>query len=230
MPDPSPPEPSIPSKEAGTWERILNSSTVTALATVLVTGIFSNLVIGWTQQRNKEREVALLGYKEYLSAQLKSVEQVYDLVGRLRAAAEDLITITSPNFEPARFEGKDRAELRREAIDVQKNFNAVEQEWRRRRESLGFLMVYYHQAQPGTVDAWVKMEKVLNAYSACAEKWHNEHVGEHDSDVTSTPCRTEQAATSSSLAELTKQLAKAQYAPGVGASSATRSRLLTAHR
>lgn len=151
------------------------------------------------------------GTRTICRPQLKNIQEVYDLLGAMRAATDDLITVTRPEFNPERFAGKEKEHVRQQVVDLQHNYNEVERKWLVGRESLGFLMVYYHQARPGVVDAWVKMVTAMDAYSACAKKWRNRHIGDHDTGVGAVPCRAERDAADSRLAELTGQLAKAQY-------------------
>lgn len=194
------------------WKWLLNSNVATALVSLLLTAVLGNLTLAWVQKRNKDHEFKLLAYKEHLAAQLKTVERVYHLVGGVRAAAQDLITVTQPEFSLDRFTGKDARSVRDQVLEVQDRYSKTDQQWRAEREALGFLMVYHHHGRPEVLTAWENMQGALDTYTACAEKWHNSHIGKPASPNLPLPCQRELAETTRLFTAMTLRLAEAQSA------------------
>jgi hypothetical protein len=130
-----------------------------------------------------------------------------------------MIIITGPEYHLRRFGGNDskNAEsIKKQIYDVQHNYNTIIQKWRSEQEALGFLMAYYHHGQPEVLKTWDKMQEGVSAFVACAEEWHNSHIGDQEvsrdngAAGSTDPCRAQAEEASRQLGELRMKLEQTQ--------------------
>lgn len=202
-----------PAESKPWWERLLNATAVTALVGVAGTGVLGHWVAGAVQERTKEREIALASYREYLNAELDTVKATYRLVGSYLSASEDLIFLTGPAFDPSGYEPDQRPVLEQQKQDVRKGYNDVDAQWRKERDSLGFLMAYYHGGDAGVAAAWQAAQKAVDAFNDCAWQWHVTHQLVTDA-VMKAACLSEKAAARDAVSTLTQRLGATRQSVG----------------
>jgi hypothetical protein len=203
-----------PESKKPKWQRFLETTGGTALITVLLGGIFGSIISASFQSSQKEREFqqswlkargdqALIAYKDYLEKQQDIVKRVYERLGGSISAADDLITLTSPEFATTNFEGEQKERVRKYRGDVRDKFGAAERQWRDERGTLGLLMSYYNPKQNAVLGAWKNISNSVTDYFDCASDWLNKHP---ISDESATACKKEKDVFDSNLEELTKAL------------------------
>jgi hypothetical protein len=214
----------MPAEEKAGWLRFLESSGGTALITVVLGGIVGSAITALVQSGLKEREFqqawlkargdqALAAYQQYAESELKTVEKSYDLIGRMLAAAENLISLTEPRFDLAAFAGEDQVRVREQRLALRREYNEADATWRRNREVLGLLMAYYHPGGPQVRAAWRSVQDAVDGYAACALAWYTAHREPSDSQGA---CRTEQQRVQQALDGLNGAIESARQYPWEG--------------
>jgi hypothetical protein len=179
-------EPAAGADRTPAWLQFLQSSGGTALITVVLGGIVGSFITGMVQSAAHEREFdlawlkargdqALGAYRDYLDKEQGLVSQAYGLVGEVAASAETLINLASEGMDWQRVRSEDQSLVMEQRRAVRKAYNDAETRWRRQREALGLLMVFYHQGSPAVSRAWREMDHALSGYLACAETFHEAH-------------------------------------------------------
>ena len=185
------------------WQRFLETTGGAAIITVLIGGVFGQIISSSIQSTLKEREFqqawlkargdqALQANKEYLEKEQEVVLHVYDLIGGCISASEDLISLTSSEFNENNYQGAKLGEIKKIRTKVYENYNAKDYEWRSGRERFKLLIGYYHGGHPTVVDAWDNSQEAVTRYMNCAEKWYKDHPDNTaEGSIIQTACRDE---------------------------------------
>ncbi len=200
----------------------LESSGGAAMVTVLIGGLFGQLITNSIQSWNKEREfqhmwlqergkMALEGYKEYVAGAFQTVRESFDQVGAMAAAARDIIIITQPGFDTSDrspFSGEELRKLVEQKSTIRQRFNEQDAEWRRGKQTLGLLVTFHHGGKPEVARTWSGVAASVDGYVACARRWYLDHLGEP------TPmgeaCREEEEALNHALSAFHRELEAAR--------------------
>jgi hypothetical protein len=169
------------------WQRFLESSGGAAMITVVLGGIFGQVISLSIQKSVKERDFqqqwlkargdqALEAYKEYLIEEKNLIQRVYKLIGQSISATEDLLILSTPEFSPGSYAG---IEDQRKALREQ--YNKVDAAWRSECEELGLLIRYYHRDHPEVAGAWGDVRTSITGYMDCARQWDNQRSQISDS-------------------------------------------------
>jgi hypothetical protein len=194
-----------PDKPKPWWERLLNASAITAAVTVLGAGVLGNWIAATVQNRSKERELALLAYREYLNAELAVVKNACQLLGGYLSASENLIFMTGPAFHSRNYTGDQLKQLEAQKQEMRKEHNTLDAQWRRERASLGLLMSYYHEGRKEIGQAWRNVEVTADQYNLCATQWSSTHPEATEEELRPAPCQKERDAAQEAI-ELLNQL------------------------
>ncbi len=190
------------------WEILANSNALTAFITVLGTGIFGTWLAAGIQERSRRAERALVEHKEHVTAEVETVKRAYDLAGKYISASEDLIAITGPEFDPRRYDGEKRKELESQKAEIRKQHNTIDAEWRHNRESLGYLISFYHHGRTEVITNWHDVQEAMEQYNACASDWSNTHPVATKEELNPPPCKAEKDKVRQQLGELNLALEK----------------------
>jgi hypothetical protein len=195
--------------------RFLDSNGGTALITVLLGGLLGQMISCSIQRQLKDRELqqafikargdqALVGYKEYIDQEQQLVKHAYDLIGNSVSASENLIELTTPEFDPRQYVGEDRETIKKQRESYRRGFNEADEQWQREKEDLGLLMMYYHQGRSGVIASWRSVQDALQKYSDCAQQWYRKQRAptQAPNDV----CRNEKTDFRNKLDQLTGSL------------------------
>lgn len=164
------------------WQRFLETSGGTALVTVLIGGIFGSIISATIQSYQSDRafrdtwlkalgDQALVAHKEYLDKQQETVGRSFGVAGGSISAAEDLITVKSPAFNPTRYEGEAKERQIKFNQSVLDNFNTRDKQWRNERDVLGLLMNYYHPGQNEVQRDWQSLSELITEFMDCSYAW-----------------------------------------------------------
>ena len=156
-------------------ERFAQSKVLAALVTIAGTAGLSNWIAAGIQERSRQHELSLVSYKEFLAKELELISSAYELTGAYLSASEDLIFLTGPAFDPSHFPEAARAKLEAQKQQMRDNYNTVDAEWRKRRESLGLLMGYYHPGNPKIGAAWRNLQEAVDGFNHCVVNWVTQH-------------------------------------------------------
>jgi hypothetical protein len=158
------------------WRVFLESSGGTALITVLIGGIMGTIITALVQVYQKDREFqnawmktrgeqALAAYNDYLTKEQETVKNAYELIGHSISASDDLIDVTTPDWNPSAVEHIDQQ--RSDMID---NYNKIDVRWRTERETVGLLMTYFHHGQRDVASSWHEVQDSVTGYMDCASR------------------------------------------------------------
>lgn len=204
------------------WQRFLETTGGAAIITVLIGGVFGQIISSSIQSSLKEREFqqawlkargdqALQANKEYLEKEQEIVLQVYGLIGGCVSASEDLISLTHSKFNEDNYQGAKLKEVKKIRTKIYENYNDKDYEWRSGRERFKLLIGYYHGGHPTVVDAWDSSQDAVTRYMNCAEKWYHEHPDNTDEDsIIRTACGNEKNDMTRLLKNLNTSLERAR--------------------
>jgi len=207
------------------WLRFLESTGGTALITVLIGGIMGTIITATFQNHNKEREFqrswmqargsqSLVAYGEYLKGEQDNVKRAFDLMGSSIAASENLVTLTENDFDLRRYAGPDRETVRLQRQKIRDDFTKKDEEWRDKKQALGFLMRYFHPESPDVTPAWDEAQASVSVVMDCRRRWYLDHTRDNsfvDQNTAVNACKAEVDATDNKLEHLTKSLERARH-------------------
>ena len=197
----------------GFWsrlERMAGSKVTATVLALLGTAGAGNWIAGRVQDRSRQQELALVSYKEFLAKEIEVVTAAYELTGGYLSASEDLIYLTGPAFDPVRFPEAAREKLEAQKQKLRDGCNTVDAEWRKKRESLGLLMAYYHPGRPGISGAWRQVQEAVDGFNACAVAWTVKHPQATAEELAGAPCGKEKAHVRERIDELNRRLDEAR--------------------
>ena len=157
------------------WQRFLESAGGAALVTVVFGSIAAGIINSLVQEKLKERELALASYEAELKQQQDIATRIVDLVGTSVGAAEDLITLTTQDFDPSGFSGDERKKIINQRTQIRQTYNSTDTQWRVDREKLALLIGLHSYGQSGITEAWGDAQQAVTAYKDCAEDWYTGH-------------------------------------------------------
>lgn len=160
------------------WQRFLESAGGAALVTVLFGSVAAGVINSLVQEKLKEREQALASYQDELKQRQDIGTRVAELVGTSMGAAEDLIFLTSEDFNPDRFAGEQRKKTIDQRTKIREVYNTTDTQWRVEREKLALLIAFHTHGQLGVTEAWLAAQQSVTAYKDCAENWYGRHPEE----------------------------------------------------
>lgn len=160
----------VPAAKENAWLTFLQSSSGTALITVLLGTLGGGIITDLVQEREKQKEAHSLKVSAYLKNQQEIYTDAFALLGKAVADSEDMATITEAPFYTGTNDGLSRAD--EATIDTQKSaivdaFNSVDAEWRRRRTTLSLLIRLYNQNDQGVATSWDATSSALTAFMNC---------------------------------------------------------------
>lgn len=186
------------------WQRFLESTGGAALITVLLGGVLGNWIAGEYEERRAVNERRHLTHQEYLKERLATIQPTLERVGHTVAAAEDLISITRPDFDPSRFAiGQDRDDTLAKRKQIRKDYNDADAAWRREKAKLGYLLAYYHPGSAEVSAAWRDLETAVTTFVDCARSWWIESAGE---PTEAAACEKDRAAIDQTMEDLIESL------------------------
>ncbi len=169
------------------WLQFLQSTSGTALITVVIGGIFGAIISGVIQWGAKEREFqqswlkargdqAMVAYKDFVEKRAQVVENVYARLGSSVSASEDFIELSKDNYvvKPG-LDEKTRNDIQAYRKKVGDSFDSEFAKWRNERETIGFLIDYYHPREADVTTSWNSLKESISTYFDCARKWHKYH-------------------------------------------------------
>lgn len=204
------------------WQRFLETTGGAAVITVLIGGIFGQIISSSIQSSLKEREFqqawlkergdqALVANKEYLEKEQETMLRAYELIGACISASEDLISLTGSDFRESNYTGAKLEDVKKTRAKLLENYNSKDYEWRSSRERFKLLIGYYHSGHPTVVDAWNSSQEAITRYMTCAQKWFNEHPDNIvERDIIPSACKDEKNNMSELLKGLNTSLEKAR--------------------
>jgi hypothetical protein len=162
--------------------QFLESAGGTAVISVLIAGIATQIITCSVQTRLKERDTeqayiksrgdqALVSYKDYLDKERETVQSSYSLIGSALSASQRLIGQTGPEWTK-KYPGM-TVEPQRNAI--RQNFNEVSSKWQSESVALGLSMSYYHPDGPDVLPSWRCVQTAVSEYLECARCWDVAH-------------------------------------------------------
>ena len=198
--------------------RFLESTGGAALITVTVGGLFGTALTAMIQAGLKQREFqqvwlksrgdqALVAYKDHLDGERKNMERSFEEIGKVVAAADNLIILTRPQFNPTQYGDSAQRQLITQKDAIRREFNTARGTWRRNREVLGFLVSYYHDEAPNIQERWHEVQEAVDWVAACAEAWYLGHAQTYS---TAAACEKEGRNLDVKMAALGKEIAAAQ--------------------
>lgn len=202
----TPPDPGKPR-----WQRFLESTGGAALITVLLGGAFGSWITSALEEHRADNQRRYLTHQEYLKARLETIQPTLELVGTTVTAAEDLITLTRPDWEPSPTRYPDPKELEATLAkrrELREAYNDADAAWRKEKDSRGYLLAYYHAGAPAVFPSWSELETAVTAYVDCARRWYVEHARDFTEEA-ATACDEERAEVDAAMVALIDALGNA---------------------
>ncbi len=197
------------------WQRFLESTGGAALITVLLGGILGNWIAGQFEAARAENERRALTHEKYLAARLATVQPLLERVGGTVRASEDLITLTRPDWEPspARFpDPTERQATLDKRREIREAYNQADADWRSEKDSLGYLLAYYHGGSSEVSTAWSTLSTALTAYVDCARGWYVDHTGRFTEEAVDA-CSDERSTVDASMRDLIALMGAVEPSP-----------------
>lgn len=196
------------------WQRFLESSGGAALVTVLFGTLAAGIINSLVQQKLKDRELALAAYQEELKQGQDIAARVVELVGTSMGAAENLVFLTTDEFDPERFSGEQRTKTIEQRTEIREKYNQTDSAWTVESEKLALLVGMHTHGQPQIVEAWRSAQKSVTDYKNCAEDWYGRHLPEPvTAEVARSACGTQKAAVRASLEQFSRLMEDAWHSP-----------------
>ena len=156
--------------------RFLESTTGTALITILLGSLLAPIVISHIQTSRTRDDQALAEYKLYLTHQQEVVTDTYDLVGRMIYSAQDLITLTKPTFDMTRIDKEDKETIEKQKREMIGKYNSTIKEWRIKENMQGLIISYYFYGAQEVQKSWGATQKAVDDFVKCAQDRHEEFL------------------------------------------------------
>jgi hypothetical protein len=170
------------------WLEALNSATVAALVTVCFGTILGAFLSSVIQEKSRKNDAALATYKEYLERERGVVEKVFQVVGTLEDAADNMIALTGDDFDIRNVSGKRREEVEGIRLEVIRAYNTADAHWHEQQMQLGLEMAIEHQNDAAVISAWQDVSVDLTDLSDCAKRWPNTHPTPVDASQQKAAC------------------------------------------
>jgi type II secretory pathway pseudopilin PulG len=160
-----------PAPQRRSWVDTLGGvPVVTALIGLVGTAIVGNFVAAGVQERTRRNEIALTAFRDNQTAQVALVKETYELIGRYVAAGEDLITITESRFAAANYDEANGARNQAWFSDLRKRHDEIDAQWRTRKYSIGYLLVYHYHGRKEVADGWTALVQAVDAFESCVDE------------------------------------------------------------
>jgi hypothetical protein len=158
------------------WLQVLNSSTIAALVTVILGTVLGSFLSSSIQEKSKRNDTQLAAYKEYLERERQVVQRVFQSIGSLEAASENLIASTGNDFDTTHSSGKEKE--RGEALKRQflQEYNTADTDWHKQEPQLGLELDLEHQNDPAVISAWQSVSLEMTRFSDCTKIWVNKRT------------------------------------------------------
>ncbi len=163
-------------KEKMWWQWILESKVLAVSITVLVGGIFGNLINSNIQEAIKDREfrhdvlkalnsTQLELQKEYFKLQVSETKKALDVVGKIIQNTEALAITRTPEWSlnSAKTQ-KIRESLRNDKIKIRTAFNKAQKEWEVNQHLYGSMLSFYFYGDPEVSKAWDNLFKRIEDF------------------------------------------------------------------
>jgi hypothetical protein len=208
---PPPEEPPKPAASSPLMTFLMSGSG-TALITVLLGTIGGGLITQLVQYHLKDRDTRSLAFAEYLKNEEKVSNDAFVMIGKASAAAEDMAVITEKQFYTGAGDNltpADRATLEQQKSGIAANFNQVDADWRRSRDTLGLFMRLYHRNDQDVAKAWDRTATALTNYMDCERSFNLDHA-QTDRAMAQGACGSEHTELENAESYLATALANAQ--------------------
>ena len=153
------------------WLDVLNSSTFAALITVILGTVFGSYLSSSIQEKSKRNDTQVASYKEYLEQERQVVERVFQAIGSLQAASENLIASTGEDFNTTTGPAKQKEGNEIIKRQILRDYNTADTQWHTQQLQLGLEMDLEHQNDPAVISAWQSVSSGMTRFSDCAKRW-----------------------------------------------------------
>src|ERR1700730_4728913 len=154
----------------------LNSATVAALVTVCFGTLLGAFLSSTIQEKSRRNDAALASYKEYLERERGVVEKVFQTVGALKQACDNLIAATGDDFDTHNASSKQRVDVEDIRRSLLRAYNAADDHWHEQEMQLGLAMDIEHQNDAAVISTWQDVSVDLTSLSDCAKRWFITHA------------------------------------------------------
>lgn len=158
------------------WLQVLNSSTIAALITVILGTVLGSFLSSSIQEKSKKNDTQLASYKEYLERERQVVQHVFEAIGSLEAASENLIASTGDDFDTSKGTGKKKEETEGMKSQFLQDYNTADKQWHTQEPQLGLELDLEHQNDPAVISAWQNVSPDMTSFSDCAKRWVDHHT------------------------------------------------------
>ncbi|HLK07357.1 MAG TPA: hypothetical protein VKV30_05440, partial [Candidatus Angelobacter sp.] len=122
------------------WLQVLNSSTIAALITVILGTLLGSFLSSSIQEKSRKNDTELASYKEYLERERQVVQHVFQAIGSLEAASQNLIASTGEDFDNTTGSGKEKERVEGLKRQLLQEYNTADTQWHAQELQLGLEM------------------------------------------------------------------------------------------
>jgi hypothetical protein len=149
----------------------------------------------------------LTAHKDFLEKQQDTIKRIFERAGSSVSSCEDKINLTKRDAQLDRFFGEENIKQKKFRHQVMQNFDEMETLWRKEKETLGYLISYYHPKNKDVSVSWKNVKDSVTNYFVCSEQWYkNNRV----SDETESACKTEKDSVTNSILSFTTNLERSR--------------------
>jgi hypothetical protein len=182
------------------------------LITTLVGGLIVGCITSRYQDKERQRDRARAETAEYLERERKVVEDAFSVTGRLIAASEDMIQVTSPAFDERRRSSPDVTTIREKKKEIITRYNDADSNWHAQRTILTLRLRMEHGNDQAFTNAWKEMSSAVTGFSDCSRIWFEQHSDPVDSDKLKEACATRKQSIEDSINSLTTEILRSRQA------------------
>lgn len=163
-----------PGHKRGKWLEILNSSALTTVITVVVGGVFGNLIVSRYQDRQKQSAVAQEQYQIFLQKQRDVVDHAVELIGDGQFDSAGLLALTQPRFNVRNAQGKIPTDIQKKREEILSAHDSYVSKWGTGSFKTAVLLDYYFLGGGTVAEAWRSVAANLDDLENCAEKQYED--------------------------------------------------------
>jgi hypothetical protein len=166
-------------QQKSAFASFLESGTATALVTVLMGGLLGQLISCDIQNKLKDREFndawlksradqALTSRKEYLEAKKRTFDEVIGSAADMASASEDLLYVTSPQYNLSQLKGSDRDNVAKDQAVLVNAYRTAAGKWAAGRFRYDFQISYFAEGNANVGNTWGAARTAVDALRGCA--------------------------------------------------------------
>jgi hypothetical protein len=200
------------SPQSSKFLSFLQSSSGTALITVLLGGLLGTILSSRIQESSRKNDESRARLQAGLQAEQKTVEEAAALVGRLTASSNDLIEMTDVQFDQrtAGLDSEYRTFIAKQKEAYYNAHNAALTEWTAQKTRIGLLLAIEHPANPDIQRVWENLANRVESFSVCSEAFNTSNPHPTTREMRKDICSAQRASLETGLQDFAGRIVSAR--------------------